>query len=153
MRKRGPTAVLCADSLTAVAYTSLILPETIESERKHKSTGTADGITLFEEASSSTMNSATINQRRCKSTVVRPVTLSFKESVSDAENREKLLEALARKSGVTVSEKRNRRNGGGLPRTPHHQHHPRSMDDTFGGGAGGVVVTSPPPPPSSKPLF
>ena len=159
MRKRGPTAVLCADSLTAVAYTSLIFPESTERERererKHRSTVAADGITLFEEASNSTINSAPMAQRRCKSTVTRPVNFSFKESVSDAENREKLLEALARKSGVAVSEKKPKRSGGGLPRTPHQQHHPRSMDDGFGGGAGGGVAVGPPPPPppSSKPLF
>ncbi|KAL5103210.1 hypothetical protein TcWFU_001071 [Taenia crassiceps] len=162
MRKRGPTAVLCADSLAAVAFTSMLLPET--AEHKHKTTTTSDGL-FFDEASSSTINSASVSQRRCKSTIVRPTAsaiFSLQDSASDAENRERILEALARKGGVSVSEKKGRKNGGGIPRTPHH--HPRSMDDACsipgawggpiscgGGGVGGAVVSL--PPPSSKPLF
>lgn len=163
MRKRGPTAVLCADSLAAVAFTSMLLPET--TEHKHKSTTTSDGL-FFDEASNSTINSAPVSQRRCKSTIVRPTAsavFSLRDNVSDVENRERILEALARKGGVSVSEKKVRRNGGGIPRTPHH--HPRSMDDacsipsawggpiSCGGGGGAGGTAAPPPPPLSRPLF
>ncbi|EUB58042.1 sodium-bile acid cotransporter related [Echinococcus granulosus] len=166
MQKRGPTAVLCADSLAAVAFTSMLLPET--TEHKHKSATTNNEI-LFDEASNSTINTAPASQRRCKSATVRPTAsavFSLKDSVSDVENRERILEALARKGGVNVSEKKGRKNGGGIPRTPHH--HPRSMDDGCsipsawggaiscgggGGGGGGAAVPLAPPPPSSKPIF
>ncbi|VDM34237.1 unnamed protein product [Hydatigera taeniaeformis] len=163
MQKRGPTAVLCADSLAAVAFTSMLLPET--TEHKHKTTTASDGL-FSDETSNSTINSAPVGQRKCKSTIVRPaasVVFFLKDSVSDVENRERILEALARKGGVSVSDK-GRRNGGGMQRTPHH--HPRSMDDACsipgawggpiscgGGGGGAAGPPMPPPPPSSKPLF
>lgn len=149
MRKRGPTAVLCADSLAAVAFTSMLLPDNVE--RKHKSTNTSDALP-FDETSNSTINSAPVASRKCKSTNVRPnssaVLFSFKESSCDAENRERIIEALARKGAASIGEKRGRKNGRTGP-------HPRSMDDGFGGGVtpSWGPESVPPPPPSSKPIF
>ncbi|VDO04257.1 unnamed protein product [Rodentolepis nana] len=149
MRKRGPTAMLCADSLAAVAFTSMLLPDNVEI--KHKSTNTSDALP-FDEASNSTVNSAPVASRKYKRTFVRPnssaLLFSFKESSCDAENREKIIEALARKGGASLSEKRGRKNGRMGP-------HPRSMDDGFGGGVtpSWGPETVPYPPPSSKPIF
>lgn len=165
MQKRGPTAVLCADSLAAVAVTSLMLPAPNNSQTTASAIDNnhPEQSNIYDDISSigTTHSDSRLHQefRRCKSANV-PVTRSAlffnkNNSTMDFDTRQRLIESLAAVNsgnltpGGGIREKKN-----GPPpssRTPSHIHPPPrgAVEDHYFGVAG-------PPrglPSTSKPIF